>query len=395
MANIVRFYLSGKVSKTVAISQMRSWAELLKEKGVSTYFIILAPRNKMGLSETIEVIRPYKIIYHPDYPILREVVITLKLFSILLKFPKDIKIIFQTRMPSFGSQLLFLKIFFNVKIISDFRGIGEEDYNKTSKKNIFNSLNTMLNNRLLGKFSDARFFVSNALKEEYSRRFNVSSKNNYIIPGAADKTIFFNDLDLRLTARKKMGLEENNVVFLYSGMINKPWQIPEKIFKFFSDILRKNTFDLNPKLFIITPNIQIAEKLREVYDIPENDCLIQEAKTHELNTLYNIADYGMLFRQIHIVNQTASPTKFTEYLLSGLPVLITPEIGDYSKLIVDNQNFGQVIEWENESLCVSKEIVNKLLTCYNFDRPVISEYAQNMFSKQSFIRVLENIYKNI
>jgi hypothetical protein len=42
------------------------------------------------------------------------------------------------------------------------------------------------------------------------------------------------------------------------------------------------------------------------------------------------ADVGLLLRERHAMNEVAAPGKFAEYVLSGLPLVITEGIGDFS-----------------------------------------------------------------
>lgn len=45
------------------------------------------------------------------------------------------------------------------------------------------------------------------------------------------------------------------------------------------------------------------------------------------------ADIGILFRDSSLVSRVSSPVKFAEYLAAGLPVVLTPNVGDYSALV--------------------------------------------------------------
>ena len=86
------------------------------------------------------------------------------------------------------------------------------------------------------------------------------------------------------------------------------------------------------------------------------------------------ADFGFLIRKRNIINQVASPLKFSEYLICGLPIIIGPEVGDFSKLI-QNEGLGVVIdpdrpeEWKNRILPFLKQVSNDgeciKSNCYN------------------------------
>jgi hypothetical protein len=68
----------------------------------------------------------------------------------------------------------------------------------------------------------------------------------------------------------------------------------------------------------------------------------------------DIADYGILLREKSITNKVASPVKCAKYLSRGLKVLISPEIGDYSDW-VKNNDLGFIIEIESQLPQLIKE----------------------------------------
>ncbi|MEE3328829.1 MAG: hypothetical protein VX252_15935, partial [Myxococcota bacterium] len=45
----------------------------------------------------------------------------------------------------------------------------------------------------------------------------------------------------------------------------------------------------------------------------------------------------LLLREVHPVNQVSSPTKFGEYLASGVPVIATNGISDFSAWILEHE----------------------------------------------------------
>ena len=58
---------------------------------------------------------------------------------------------------------------------------------------------------------------------------------------------------------------------------------------------------------------------------------------HEVTEILAACDYGILIRENTVTNQVASPTKFAEYLASGLPVIISANLGDYSGFVVEHK----------------------------------------------------------
>ena len=53
--------------------------------------------------------------------------------------------------------------------------------------------------------------------------------------------------------------------------------------------------------------------------------------------LFRSSDLGFLLLRSTPNIQVSSPAKFSEYVNSGLPVLITPQVGDFSSMIAQNR----------------------------------------------------------
>ena len=68
---------------------------------------------------------------------------------------------------------------------------------------------------------------------------------------------------------------------------------------------------------------------------------------HEVHNILSCADAALLLRPQTVTNRVASPVKFSEYLQAGLPVIISPNIGDFSAF-VSRENCGWVIGEKQE-----------------------------------------------
>ena len=58
------------------------------------------------------------------------------------------------------------------------------------------------------------------------------------------------------------------------------------------------------------------------------------------------SDLALLFRERSVINYVASPVKVGEYLACGVPIIGTPYVGDFRK-IVSQYDVGFVIELED------------------------------------------------
>ena len=110
----------------------------------------------------------------------------------------------------------------------------------------------------------------------------------------------------------------------------------------------------------------------------------------EINKYLIASDIGMILRDNIGTNRVSSPTKIPEYLLAGLPILMSKNIGDYSNYIMQNKS-GQLVSNNTIDLKNNVNLENSL----NFDRYIISQQADSFFSKQNLAVKILSIYNEI
>jgi len=105
----------------------------------------------------------------------------------------------------------------------------------------------------------------------------------------------------------------------------------------------------------------------------------------------NMADYAFLLREDEPINNQASPTKFAEYALTGLRIIISENVGDYTEY-VKKENIGIVYKNNRELIQQIKE--DRELGFYNNPkvREKNAQKNQDYLSMQSYIPKIINIY---
>jgi len=159
--------------------------------------------------------------------------------------------------------------------------------------------------------------VSKALKDRLVATYNVDAESITVttddIPLAIDtseKTAW------RIATRTQYAIPSDWKVYCYNGSI-KPWQQPQMVIDFFSQKL-----DQYPQSFllIITPDI-LAFRKAIGNALPHSNYTIVSTPHSEIYRLLSAADYGLLFRDDHIINWVARPTKALEYKAAGLEIV--------------------------------------------------------------------------
>ena len=59
---------------------------------------------------------------------------------------------------------------------------------------------------------------------------------------------------------------------------------------------------------------------------------LRSGRIAEFNDFLNAADFGFILRERNKINRVACPTKFAEYCLTGLPVIIGDAVPDCTSL---------------------------------------------------------------
>lgn len=125
----------------------------------------------------------------------------------------------------------------------------------------------------------------------------------------------------------------------YCGSAAK-WQRPVETGRVFLQIKRAQE---DAHLLIFTAQQEAMRQACAHAGISERDRTLLTIPHAEMPGYLAACDVGLLIRDEHIVNQVASPVKFAEYLASGLPVLLTGNIGDYSEC-VRRDGLGYVLD---------------------------------------------------
>ena len=405
-------YITDPLLETVKDSQVINWIQLLDEENIhfdllipTTLYYLIA-RNRLRKSKIRKAkdklsgtIIQLPIIKRRDRSGISSIL--LKSYLIVLVFFYHLKyrrIIVQTRNFNFVKVLRPLRSTYNkTRIIYDMRGAAAEEYinalgymepGTIQDQSILKKYHKILleQKEMIG-LADQVLCVSDKLKH-YAIRLNPAKDPDEIktIPGAADKTIFFFEKELGRECRRENRIEDK-FVLVYSGKLDRPWHKPEFIFSLASSILKKD-----PRMFFccFTPDLKAAESLVLKSEIDRDRLMLKYVENEDLNRYYNGADLGLLIRDDIPTNHVASPTKLPEYLLAGLPVMISKNIGDYSDF-VEKHGLGFIVE----------NSIDKITDLFpldrssGFDRAQISKKAAAILSKQSKISDLLKLYSKL
>lgn len=223
------------------------------------------------------------------------------------------------------------------------------------------------------KKANAAFFVSDALFELYCNK--LITNNIQIIPCPVYEKIFYFDKKLRSEKRKKMGFDLDKTVFLYSGsMVN--YQSLDLQFNEYKNILK----DKNQIIIYATSNPISAETYFN--NFAKNQFIIISVPYTEMNSFYNVADFAFLLRDKKKLNWVASPTKFGEYCLTGLSVIMNDTV---QQATINAHKVGNYVSFE-EKIFLKKT---------DDQRSHFAKLAKELYSREVLNIKYQDLYNKI
>jgi glycosyltransferase involved in cell wall biosynthesis len=288
----------------------------------------------------------------------------------------------------YGRELNFLKKIYPKRIISvyDARGAAAEEYiystlksNLLSKKRFSTIAHLSYLECYTANEADMVFAVSKVLQNYYIRNYHTDPDKFFTYPCLSNSSKFYYDKELRDKMRKKLGYEEHVKVLVYAGGFRNSWHLQDDLFYFLDSIaaISENT------RFLVLSKDKISEKeLLESYPRLSGQITFTAVENEEIFKYYNAGDIGILIREDTIMNNVAAPTKFSEYVLCGLPVLISKGVGDYSQF-VDKHKIGFVINFE-QIRDMPSGVLNKIFSL-DIDKAKIAEIGIKHLSKESLV----------
>lgn len=188
---------------------------------------------------------------------------------------------------------------------------------------------------IAGRLCDYSICVSKAL---HSLVGSINPKLNIsIIPCPVPDGKFFFSLEKRQKMRREMCIDDDELLFIYSGSMTGYQSIGEFIW-YYKIILQNRRH----RLLIATIDVDKAKNL--FHDIATDRLTITTVSYDSMIDLYCAADYALMTRVSRNLNLVASPTKFGEYCLTGLTVIHNNSIEQVSTITASLKN-GEIFNY--------------------------------------------------
>ncbi len=121
----------------------------------------------------------------------------------------------------------------------------------------------------------------------------------------------------RTAMRHKLKINTDAIVYVYAGSAHA-WQCPEQSVRYAYEQWQQNN---KVFLLILSQNEGVFKTLCTDLGLPASVYAIMQVPHAQMYQYLSAADYGLLFRQPHIINWVSRPTKLLEYQAVGLEVI--------------------------------------------------------------------------
>ncbi len=281
------------------------------------------------------------------------------------------EIIFHTRGELIARHLSsILESRYHKHIVPDIRGASIEEikefYDMNKIQKFFKTHTNKLALQNLNRFVKMSV-VSVSLKEYLIKNYKVNSEKIFITPSLAAKDFIFNE-EQREKVRFELNLNERDMLIVFSSGGTANWQNNDPL-KWLAD-----------KGFKI---LNLSKK-----KISHKNIINKFVSYSEMPAHLNAADVAIIWRDKSIVNEAASPVKFSEYICCGLPVIANKNVDMINKFI-RTYSCGLLIDsFEDID-------IDSLRGLSQMDRKNISDKGKKYFGINTIINSYLNNYSSI
>jgi len=227
------------------------------------------------------------------------------------------------------SVLPFLCFFRRIPVILDYHGVVPEEVKlrHPGRSRLIYPILKWLERMCLARVA-GMVVPSESFREHVIGSFSIGRERVLVSPNRIDPGDFRASEGRRSEARRRLGLEDR-LVLAYSGGA-APYQEPRLMVESFRELFYR---DRRFFFLCLTQSPEEFTRLFREAGLPDGAFRVLSVAHREVGDYLQAGDLAFLLRTDTLVNRVSSPTKFMEYLASGVPLLATPWAGDASEQV--------------------------------------------------------------
>lgn len=242
--------------------------------------------------------------------------------------------------------------------------------------------------KYLEKKSLGRADITIAISSTYANYFRriLATSKLIEIPNNVDATKFRMRTEVRERLRLKLGIEEDEIVFVYAGSLGiKHWNSIKVYVKFIKEMRRIN---IKHKFLFITPNLTELIHVFNEYDITPCEYVCTSLDLEEVPLYLSCADFGLNLMDKPDIRVSI---KTVEYLSMGLPIIVNSPGPLGAEKLVEDYNVGLIIDLDKFNLEELKTFVQRKAKLSS----KCSQIAHKKFSTEKVAKQYAKVYLSL
>ncbi len=223
------------------------------------------------------------------------------------------------------------------RLLLDYRGILSEEYvlqGKITRRGCMHRILRGLEGWALVR-ADGVLCVSERLRRRSRGWRPGTARKMVVVPCCYDPQLARRDEATVTRLRSELGVDPaRDFILVYAGSLSA-WNRPDLVLAAYRAVRAAHA---GTRLLLLTGH---ASEARAVFG-RETGVMVRSVEHADIQHYLALADLGLLLRDRSPVNRVASPVKFAEYLACGVPVLVSPGVGD-CPAIVEKEGVGYVL----------------------------------------------------
>jgi glycosyltransferase involved in cell wall biosynthesis len=274
--------------------------------------------------------------------------------------------------------------------IFDVRGLLAEEYadgGHWPRHGLLYRMTSGVEHRLLGR-ARGLVFLTERIRDEFAQRGVLGETPTAVIPCAVDLAAFAAPADARPRLRAALGLGDGPLL-TYAGSVGSWYRVREMLD--FFEVAAGEIAGLG--LLIVTPGEAEVRRLVEGHPLAAKIRLVR-ARPEQMPEYLSAADAGLCFLGDHHSKAASSPTKYGEYLASGLAVVTNPWTGDAARLAGDPAWILVDSFSRPAYAAAARDLRDKLARPQDL-RKAAQALAQRCFSMEDALDRYEGLYRRV
>lgn len=235
------------------------------------------------------------------------------------------------------------------------------------------------------RFSDHILCVSERLVRYVTQTLGRERATS-VVPCCVDAGFFDLDPARQREIAHSLGLVGKFVV-VYAGSLTS-WNLLGPMLDAFAIIRQKQP---DAHFLFMTPSMEQARDAFRERGFPDECCTVTSVPHQEIKDYIALGDVALLLREDNLVNRVASPVKLGEYLTCGVPVLVTPCVGDLSDLVVQHR-VGLAVDLDEGTFAEKLErFISEVRSSREYYRRRCRELGGSYFRRETYYPVYQNL----